>query len=273
MGISQITTVKGRWSDVESRLAGWLNSHIDELVVVDVDCPEDTSKRLLSGRFARHPKLTVVTLGPEPAGPYFNHAFARNVGAQAARHEWLQFLDADCRFSVRACDKLQALCCPELEEDPDDREPPLDLILCCGIQDGDHAHLPGTWTVDGQCLVRNAIFHSVNGYNETCSSGFGAEAYDFYQRAAHVTDRIRRISRAEILHEPHGDDVRDRFLSFPFSSDPLLREKAFLRQRKSLADRRERHHRAQPGRPFGLIASRQVVVHRAGTPQPFRAGE
>lgn len=90
--ISFITTCKARLAHLQETLpllAAQGAEH--EVVVVDYDCPEGTAAWV-----AQHfPAVRVVR---EHNAPEFNASRARNLGAAAARHPWLMFVDADVRL-------------------------------------------------------------------------------------------------------------------------------------------------------------------------------
>src|SRR5206468_2493034 len=104
--------------------------------------------------------LTVVIVKPELAGKFFHLTRARNIGAQAAKHEVLYFQDADVwvtsSFIERVNNKLESSS--------------LDLLVNrLEASDADVIHKPNTdlpidWVRDGQCFIKNYLFYSMNGY-------------------------------------------------------------------------------------------------------------
>jgi hypothetical protein len=219
MQISQVTTVMGRKANVESHIQMWLDSGVDEVVLVDWNCNEHTGAAILQSKLGSDPRLTIVRVPDHGtvngkrqvmAGNHFHLTKARNTGALAARHELLFFLDADCWASPALIQSIkeQANQCEEMGM----KAP--DLLVGGGhITDADYVQgrLPTTWTVDGQCFVHNAIFRRINGYCEEHWE-WGGESYDLYWRILSAGGKVGRFIPSMVHHAPHPDDQRQQHL-------------------------------------------------------------
>ena len=104
--ISFVTTCKGRLAALKQSLPRMVAQPHAEVIVVDYDCPEGAGAWVA----AEHPAARVVQVRD---APMFNIARARNLGAQAARGEWLGFVDADIlldeHFMEQALARLRGL--------------------------------------------------------------------------------------------------------------------------------------------------------------------
>lgn len=303
--LTQITTVKGRRAHVERHLTKWMESGIDELVLVDYACPQETAKHVLKSEFARDPRITLV-LVPERvqvktnvfnvAAGSFNLSRARNIGAMVARHQGFLFLDADCwvapEFVRHIKERLDGV------TDNDDvmdfgKILEYDLILSGKhvLDQGKHlAGMPQTWVPDGQCAIRSSLFHRVHGYNDM-NWNWGAESYDLYIRCAAVEKaRIDYFGTQEIRNLPHNDELRCTFLSSPFGTIATeTRAERFADSYRQLRTQRtglkfEKEGpvegtavtltRASPGRPLGLPEKLMqcIPVIRGGRQDVWRGG-
>src|SRR6266480_2755220 len=98
--VSVVVPFRGGRDDVERLLDGLLGLHRDpedELIVADNTDPG------LVAELA--PAEVVVVHAPDQASAYY----ARNVGAESARNEWLLFTDADCLPSADLLDAYFAV--------------------------------------------------------------------------------------------------------------------------------------------------------------------
>ena len=86
--LTWITTCKGRLEHLRHTLPRVVAQPDLACVVVDFSCPDGTADWVQK----HHPQVTVVEAANEPG---FSAPRARNLGAAAARTEWLGFFDAD----------------------------------------------------------------------------------------------------------------------------------------------------------------------------------
>ncbi len=277
--ITQVTTCKGRRELVEKHITRWLDSGVDELVLVDYACPEHTGKALLRTSAGNDPRVTIVQV-PEfvvhpskkmihIAGSTFNLCRARNIGILAARHDYTFMLDADCWVTPSFIEDVKARLSPE------DEEPAADLLVAghhVFRQDGS-SQLPCTWVKDGQCVVRTSMLHAVHGYNEI-HNDWGGESYDLYLRlkahfpSAHVDNFASPLLQAT----PHDDQSRFQYYE---PAPNTTRETHYKQSSKFLADQRSCHTRSMPGRMMGPAEKlqRYLILHRGGVQRPWRPGE
>lgn len=99
--IAFITVSRGRLHHLRESLPRMAAQNPDELIVVDYDCPDGTGDWVA----ANFPQAAVVR-GSQPDGG-FNISRARNLGAAAAKSEWLFFVDADILLGPKLGDALR----------------------------------------------------------------------------------------------------------------------------------------------------------------------
>lgn len=87
--LSFVVPVKSRLSQLQQTLPTLARQTDAEVVVVDVDCPQQSADWIASAKFSNVRALKLNDM------PVFNAARARNIGAAHARGRWLCFLDAD----------------------------------------------------------------------------------------------------------------------------------------------------------------------------------
>jgi glycosyltransferase involved in cell wall biosynthesis len=152
---SIVTTCKGRLDHLRQSLPIFLAQPGAEVIVVDYDCPQKT-RDVVAGEF---PAARVVAVDD---APLFNLARARNLGAAAARGAWLAFIDADILLVPGFGERIVGL-----------------------LEPGRFHHFKittrDTVSAHGSCLVRQADFAAIEGYDEVVD-GYGAEDQDFYFR-------------------------------------------------------------------------------------------
>lgn len=266
--ITQVTTVKGRYDSVRKNIKRWLDSGIDQLVIVDYNCPEETTKKLLNLPYKNDPRLVLMRLTEQLTGPFYNHAHARNCGAQCARHEYLFFLDADCIAAKGFIDKCK--------EDID--RTGADVITavkpCVDVPDlGYMRSLPIDWSIDGQLLLRNAALFDVNGFSELLNGAWSAVNYDMLLRLKDRESKFLFVDKSTIRHEAHSDEVRSKYLSTvisPFRTKQDLHKDTM----RVYAKKRKQSFRALPGQALGVKEpSPYVRVWKAGQEKYFNPGE
>jgi glycosyltransferase involved in cell wall biosynthesis len=266
MGITQVTTCKGRLEYISKNIKRWLNSGIDELVLVDFNCPQETGYRIAYD-YKDTLGLTVVIIKPELAGDFFHLTKARNVGAIAAKHEVLFFCDADTWTTSIFIEKQRS----QFE----DRG--VDLLINrveASRENTIHrstSDIPVQWGLDGQCFIKNSLLYSLNGYNES-HQNWGGESYDLYIRASNVGAKIAQFDKTGIIITPHNDTVRNTHLRNQFDSPD--RKNYFLKSLRYLK-RNRKISRVNPGKRFGADVkdSDHITLFRNGKQRVWRPGE
>lgn len=155
-GISFVTTCKNRLAHVRETLPRLVAEMPDEIIFVDYGCPQG------SGRWVQehYPSVKVLFVTDDPG---FHAARARNLGAAAARYEWLCLIDADIRVAPGFVTWLREHVNPHLHF----RCAPVD-----GVRDLE------TW---GTVLCTRAAFEQIGGYDEVFD-GWAGEDTDLYER-------------------------------------------------------------------------------------------
>jgi glycosyltransferase involved in cell wall biosynthesis len=152
--VSVVTTCKSRLAHLGLSLPRMLALPDVEVVVVDYGCPQGAADWVSR----EHPQARVVRVDDDPG---FRIARARNLGAAAARGDWLLFLDADTLPSAGLIDALAP-----------------------AIADGAFATAaPRIQELWGALLVRREAFEAVGGYDEAFE-GWGSEDEDIGERLA-----------------------------------------------------------------------------------------
>jgi len=234
---------------------------------------------IVGSEYGKDDRVSVVMVGPATAGPFYNHGRARNIGAQAARHEVLMFMDADVYASRPLIAEVNLTM--STEEDDNLRA---DILAACVLKPKQKQlptnyldMLPDKWEQDGQIAVRNATFLGINGFHEACPH-WGFETYDLLLRAQELTSRIARFKLTEkwaYFHiDKHADALRDKYLSARFSgSKQVGKDGEFDKARKFYSSQRVLSYRAQPGKLLGLSTptSDVRIVHKRQTKifQPY----
>ena len=269
--ISQITTSKGRADDILRNLSRWIRSDIDQLIIVDWNCPDFTTERVLSSSHGRNPKLVVLQVGYEVAGPFFNPGRAKNIGAQAAKGDTLWFLDADTYFNSRFIDHVLE----DYEERPElFTFAPKDLVS--RADDGRLTkEIPAGISIHGQVLISNSLFFRVNGFSEE-QSGWGCETYDLLLRAMAETERATFIDPSEFswVSVPTPSEQAGKYLPRGITTEPDNKLELYQYGSSFFASLRNISTRAQPGRRFGLSGyTPHVKMYVGGVEQNFNPCE
>jgi len=261
MSVTQITTVKGRRDDVMRNIPRWLNTDIDELVLVDYACPQNTFKDVIQSEFIKDSRLKVIRVDPSVAGPFYNHGHARNIGVQASKFDWLLFINADTVPSYKFLDKLidpfsSNYDLPENKDTAKDRKPGVvTLVPESIIEDPRQLNiLPESLYLYDQLAVKNAIFYDLNGFVED-NAGWGVDSLDFLIRAKGRIGQFIYLEEDAVRHVDHDDKLS--FVYLPIDCSDAI--DAYQESFRQLADRRKGLIRAQPGRRFGVQSPTKYV--------------
>ena len=251
--VSQITPVKGRYEDVLKNIKHWFDSGVGEVIIVDYDCPDTTAEKLMKSKYAKNPRLKIVAVSPEMAGPFYNHSRARNIGAQAARFEYMLFLNADSYVSPEFISRISYT-----DDDTDETNGQEDtvkpdvygFVSPKGLKKVvSEFTLPDSYSTDSQLAIRNAAFHKVNGFAEE-NPGWAAETYDIIYRIIKSGGKYKYLggTNLAIKCRPHNDQVRYRYLPIKPRDKIIL----FSESAMALYSRSIKCLRAQPCRPLGI---------------------
>lgn len=186
MKISFITTCKGRLEHLKQTLPLLLAANADEVIVVDVDCPDGTANWLRTNNFP----VKIVEL-PMPG---FHIAKARNAGAAVAQFPVLCFIDADIKIDnefIPWIKKhwLRNTFAVRLQKSP---------------YDGIHEQ--------GTVVCRASDFKLVEGYDEMFRN-YGGEDHDFNEKLRRSGLRRQNFPANLIASIPHDDIVRTKYHS------------------------------------------------------------
>lgn len=269
--ITQITTCKGRFDSVKRNIGKWLETDIGQLVLVDFACPQETGLQVARSKYANDPRLIVMTIAPEVAGPFYSHAFARNTGVYCARYENILFMDADCiasNFHIKSINNQLAK--NEKKLFVNMTEPELKDIY---KPEGEHK-LPPNFHLHGQIAITSSLFYDINGFNEEYE-GWGGETYDLILRSYEFMMSkkpiyFNDISGGFLRHQEHDNDLRNKYLAT--STEDL--QASFQRAMTFYAKLREVSPRAQPGKPFGhSTISEHVTVYKNKSKVAYAPGQ
>lgn len=291
--LTQITPCHGNTDVVMSNLPRWLMSPIDQLVLVDYACPSGLSKQLLSKPIGKNSKLTIIYVHPREAGPFYNQARAKNIGAKAAKGEYLLFLDPRAVVSNDFLEgvKLQVDGFESLDSETGEDVAPVvfDMFICESAkkfmtQEGYTLATELQETLNAgnplkldQLIIRNSTFYNLNGFNES-NLVAGIDTIDLYCRAAKGEFTV--TTRTE-LGLPMEEAVKFRFSSTASDAAATSVGNVLLNtdvnkhaEALELYSRmREMSPRAQPGRRFGLgDYSKDVKMYIGGHERVFNPG-
>lgn len=292
--ITQVTTCHGDLEAVSLNIHRWLSSGIDQLILVDYACPNQTSKYLLNRKVGKDGKLTIIYVNPKEAGPFYNQAKAKNIGAKAAKGEYILFLDPRAVVSSDFIDEVKR----QLEGfESQDTEAGGDIAPVCPSMficqeaakfvSGDgyveaakctEAIQSGIPMKCNQIIIRNSTFYNLNGFNEANLLP-GLEVIDLLCRAS-------KADIGEIVTSTEYGYTLDSSISFrsnkPASDtvDSSIRG-VLLNEGKDpntealelYSIMRDMSPRAQPGKRFGLSEySKNVKMFVAGFERVFNPG-
>ncbi|MCX7165721.1 MAG: glycosyltransferase family A protein [Rhodocyclales bacterium] len=179
--LSIITTCKGRLPHLKQTLPRMAAQPDCECIVVDYDCPDRTR----SWVGASFPDVRLVNVDDAPV---FNAAMARNLGARAARTEWLVFVDADVLVDAGFSRDLE----PVLRRRYFFRPTPLTAETC------------------GTFACHRGDFFALSGYDEILE-GYGGEDNDIYLRLGHAGCTMQSFDGALIQSIPHDAATRTEY--------------------------------------------------------------
>jgi len=184
MKISFITTCKGRRKHLEETLPLWLSEKPDEVIVVDVNCPDGTSAWLTEKGYP----VKIVKLPIDG----FHVTKARNLGAQAASNPLLCFVDADIIIQSGFVNWMKKNVTGNY------------FALRARKNEYDGVHEQGT------VVCKASDFNLVGGYDELFST-YGGEDRNLYEKFKH--SGMRPIYYPQSLMEsiPHDDQLRMQF--------------------------------------------------------------
>lgn len=184
-------------------LPKWLESGIDELVLVDWGCPGHCTHAVYQqGSIFRHPKLTIVKVSEKITGPFFSLGRARNLGARVAKHEIVMMMDADCYAEKRHVRDIRKAVRP------------WDCPLAYPAFDGFRHPYSSQFACD------KSFYYCLGGMSEAIDWwSDGEESRSFVERVPlysgvnrdHPVVETAAVDTACLHNEPHGDEDRLRF--------------------------------------------------------------
>lgn len=179
--ISFIITCMGRLNIVMQTIESVINQPDCEYVFVDYSCPQNSGEWVERN----YSKAKVVR---HPNEKYFNGSTSRNVGAAAAKNDWLCFLDSDMVLSPNFCNEVSKL----LSNNS------FFAVKECA------SGLAGT------IICRKSDFQKAGGF-DSAFQGWGGEDDDFKDALYDLGLKCEFINVSLLRHIQHGDDVRTMF--------------------------------------------------------------
>jgi len=291
--LTQVTTCHGDSNVVLANVHRWLASSIDQLVLVDYACPNNVGKLLLNKAAGKNGKLTIIQVDPKEAGPFYNQARAKNIGAKAAKGEYLLFLDARATVNNDFIEEVKL----QLEgQESTDTEAGGDVAPVCPSmficqdavkfinKDGYKEAAKYTKEIQSgaplkfnQLIVRNSVLYNLNGFNEA-NLVPGLEVVDFLCRA--FSDETKYATSTEFGY------TLDEAISFRFkepspdTAESSIKEVLLNRDTDKNVEAldlysimREMSPRAQPGKRFGINGyNKNVRMFVGGSERVFNPG-
>lgn len=181
MTISIISVCKTRLEHLKQSIPSWKQLQPEEIIVVDVSCPDQTKDWLSSN----HPDVKCVSL----VSKYFNLAQARNIGAKNATSDYLFFVDADIILQPEFCNWFK------FNKDADSYFRRFQVSPTDGIHE------------QGSCLCNKKHFYKIYGYDEFFR-GYGGEDQDFYYRLNRIGVGKKNIPKEYFHSLEHSDEKR-----------------------------------------------------------------
>lgn len=176
--ISIVTTCMGRLEHFKDVVATHLDQSDCERIFVDYSCPEKSGNWVESSFPGRYKVVRVSGRN------LFNLPAARNFGAQAARGEYIAFVDADTRLTKDVLRGIRA----QLNSNSFARGDVLPEL--CGF-----------------CLVARSAYSRVGGYDDAFRY-YSYDDVDFYERLEHAGLLSRRIGPPLITTIQHTGELR-----------------------------------------------------------------
>jgi len=194
MKFSIITACKNRLAHLKESLPAMLAQPESEVIVVDFNCSEGTAEYVRT----HYPQVHVVQVTDRD---YFSNWEARNLGAAAAKGEWLVFVDADV--------VLAADCTKWFDENLKPRTyakfPPGQKLERLKS----NATAISLNNLQGFIVVEKSAFERIGGFDELLK-GWGAGGdVDIQNVLAHV--RVKKILLPELVVDriiDHSDELR-----------------------------------------------------------------
>lgn len=186
MNFSMITTCKGRLDHLKQTLLLMVQAKPDEIIVVDFDCPDGTRHWIHDN----YPTVQVVEIDE---APFFNGAYARNLGAKAASHEWLCFVDADVKVKPDWIDWLRGAVVKN--------------TFYTQAREDSYQPLPDA---PGTCVCNKTDFEKITGY-DTIFTTWGGVDLDLYDRLLNAGVRQDEYPEYFVSSIQHDDERRVRF--------------------------------------------------------------
>jgi glycosyltransferase involved in cell wall biosynthesis len=238
--IAFVTTCKGRLHHLEQTLPRMLAEHPSQVIVVDYGCPHG------AGNWTERnfPEATVVRVADDPE---FSAPRARNLGAQAARADWLVFIDADVLIEPGWLSWMS----DNLEQGFFYRASPV----------GKSRDLETYGTV----ICARADFERAGGYDEAFR-GWGGDDDDFYLALKRRGVAERNYPHAYVTAIRHGDDERAGWGDMRDRNQAHAVHQCYLAAKLRFEDAR------QDDRPLPLELRKQLMAATSGALRDWYAG-
>lgn len=184
MSISLVTVCKGRLENLKETISSWIEFGPEEIIVVDVQCPDGTKDWLARN----HPEVRCVSL----VSPSFNLAQSRNEGAKSAVSDYIFFVDADIVLNKELSSWLEQ----------NTRLGTYYSRKRDNAYDGIHEQ--------GTVLCHQSDFKKVQGYDSTFC-GYGGEDHDLYFKLQRIGVKKIDVPKNFINSLDHADEMRTEF--------------------------------------------------------------
>jgi glycosyltransferase involved in cell wall biosynthesis len=182
MTIGIVTTCKGRLAFLRQSLPAMMATGFS-VTVVDYGCPDGTAAWVREN----FSSANVVAVSDRP---FFNHAEARNLGAQSSPGEALAFIDCDILVGDAFAEFVKANAIGE-------------NVFLVGETGTDGA-------IVGECVVPRRKLQEIGGYDEVIT-GWGFEDFDLYLRLEMTGAQRQFMPRHLFSPVTHSDDLRTAY--------------------------------------------------------------